>query len=203
MRRYKRALFSDSTTPAQLKEELRRLAQGVKEAVELSLGPHDAPAPLQNGTAAAAAGGELVRAALLEQDQATAAADTLASAEFDADAARGGAVLTYEKLRAMLDSLTLLAAGGLLAAPAPDAGLVMSSRGGGACGGGGGSSLIESRNGNGNANSNLLTRANSLAGRAPANGARHQRIELKAPPKARPKHNRDLAEPSSWKPRDY
>ena len=167
----------------------------------MSLGPHDAPSPAQNGSAAA--GGELVRAALLEQDQATAAADTLASAEFDADAARGGAVLTYEKLRAMLDSLTLQAAGGLLAAPAADAGLVMSSSsssrgGGGGGGGGGGSALIELRNGSANA----LTRANSLAGGAPANGARHQRIELRAPPKARPKQNRDLAESSLGKPRE-
>ena len=171
------------------------MVQGVKEAVEMSLGPHDAASPLQMGSAAA--GGELVRAALLEQDQATAAADTLASAEFDADAARGGVVLTYEKLRAILDSVTLQVAGAL-AAPAPDAGLVMpsstltSSRGGNA--------LIETRNGN--ANANPLTRANSLAGGAPANGTRHQRIELKAAPKARPKQNRDSAESSSGKPRE-
>lgn len=224
MCRYKRALFNSNTTPTQLKEELRRLAQGVKEAVEIALGPHDAPAQslLQNGSAAASgsgtaesgAGGELVRAALLEQDQATAAADTLASAEFDADAARGGAVLTYEKLRAMLDSLTLPlhagSGGGLLAATGPaaytasDVGLVMcfsssSSRGAVA--------QFESRNANassnGNANGMPLTRANSLAGAAPAaNGTRHQRIELKAAPKARPKHTRDPVESALGKARE-
>ena len=166
------------------------MAQGVKQAVDMSLGPHDAAAPLLKGSTAA--GGDLVRAALFSLDAATAAADTLASAEFDADAACGGG-LTYEKLRAMLDSLTLQVAGAI-AAPAPDAGLVMlsstSSRGGG-------NALIETRNGN--ANANPLTRANSLAERSPANGTHHQRIE-KAPPKARPKQNRVSSESSFGNP---
>ena len=41
------------------------MAQGVKQAVDKSLGSHDAAAPLQKGPAAA--GGELVCAALLHR----------------------------------------------------------------------------------------------------------------------------------------